>query len=54
MNIFSKVRSLGANVKFELDLSYYGRKSDLEKSIGIIDKSELAYIRLIKLIWNLI
>ena len=38
---FPKPKSLGANVKFELDLSNYATKSDLKNATGV-DTSDFA------------
>ena len=38
---FSKPKSLGANVKVELDLSNYATKTDLENATGV-DTSSFA------------
>ena len=32
---FQKPKSLGANVKFELDLSNYATKADLQNAMGV-------------------
>ena len=41
MIFFPKLKSLGANVKVELDLSNYATKTDL-KNVTCIDTSKLA------------
>ena len=38
---FPEPKSLGGNVKVELDLSYYATKADLKKATGV-DKSDSA------------
>ena len=43
---FQKPKSLGANVKVELDLSYYATKADF-KNVAGIDSSDFAKKKLI-------
>ena len=48
--IFPKPKSLGSNVKFELDLSNYGTKADLKKGTGVdtsnfVKKTALAKLK---------
>ena len=40
MNIFPKPKFLGANVKVELDLSYYVTKADLKNVTGVAATSD--------------
>ena len=40
MNIFLEPKSLGTNVKVELDLSYYVTKADLKNVTGVADTSD--------------
>ena len=48
---FPKLRSLGVNVKVELDLSNHATKADL-KNVTVVDTSDFA-IKMIWLIQNL-